>query len=158
MCRWIVLALTLLVLGCTTCPKPETPMSSAGDAEAIYHEIQAFSDVWSKGDAKGAASFYTEDGVRVGAAGDVQHGRTELEAAYDQLLHGRFAGATVSQERGTIRVLTSDLALWQGGMQITPPGAPPIKGYVVQLMKKVNGRWLVLEAHPKLFPPPPKSA
>jgi hypothetical protein len=49
------------------------------------------------------------------------------------------------------------MAVWQGGMQIMPPGgASPIKGYVVQLMKRVNGRWLVLEAHPKLFPPPPK--
>jgi hypothetical protein len=39
-------------------------------------------------------------------------------------------------------------------MTIQPPGdAAPLKGYVVQLMKKVDGRWLVLEAHPKLFPP-----
>jgi hypothetical protein len=54
------------------------------------------------------------------------------------------------QERGTIRMLTPDLALWQGGMTIQPPGgAPALKGYVVQLMKKVSGRWLVLEAHPK---------
>jgi len=40
-------------------------------------------------------------------------------------------------------------------MQIAPGGAaPPLRGYVVQVMKKVGGRWLVLEAHPKLFPPP----
>jgi uncharacterized protein (TIGR02246 family) len=127
------------------------------DAEAIHREIEAFSQAWSRGDAKAAAAFFTEDGVRVGAAGDVQHGRAELETAYEQLLHGRFAGATVTQERGTVRMLGSDLALWQGAMQITPPGgASPIKGYVVQIMKKVGDRWLVLEAHPKLFPPPPK--
>lgn len=129
-------------------------MPNTEDVEAIYREIQAFSEVWSKGDAKGAASFYTEDGVRVGAAGDVEHGRAEIEAAYDRLLHGPFAGATVTQERGTIRMLTPDLALWQGAMQIAPAGGgPALKGYVVQLMKKVSGRWLVLEGHPKLFPP-----
>ena len=51
--------------------------------------------------------------------------------------------------------VTPDLAIWQGGMQIVPgPGAPPIKGHVVQVMKKVDERWLVLEAHPKFFPPP----
>jgi uncharacterized protein (TIGR02246 family) len=89
--------------------------------------------------------------------GDVEHGRAELEAAYDRLLHGPFTGATVTQEAGTVRMLTPDLALWQGGMVIQPAGsAPPLKGYVVQLMKKLNGRWLVLEAHPKLFPPPPR--
>jgi uncharacterized protein (TIGR02246 family) len=130
-------------------------MPSTEDAEAIYREIDAFSEVWSKGDAKGAASFYTEDGVRVGAAGDVEHGRAQIEVAYERLLQGPFAGAKVTQERGTIRTLTPDLALWQGGIQITPAGGgPPVNGYVVQLMKKVGGRWLVLEAHPKLFPPP----
>ena len=120
-------------------------------------EVEAFSKAWSRGDAKAAASFYTVDGLRVGAAGDVQHGRLEIEAAYDRLLHGPFAGATVTQERGSVRALAADLALWQGAMEIAPAGgAPHVKGYVVQLMKKENGRWLVLEAHPKLFPPPPR--
>src|SRR5262249_44865394 len=116
------LALAFVVVGCTTCPKPRSPMSSADDVEAIYREIRAFSDAWSKGGGRGAASFYTEDGVRVGAAGDVEHGLAEIEAAYDRLLHGPFSGATVTQERGTVRMLTSDLAFWQGGMQITPAG------------------------------------
>ena len=130
-------------------------MPTHDEQQAILDEIQAFSEAWSRGDAKGAASFFAEDGVRVGAAGDIEHGRAELEAAYDRLLHGPFAGASVTQERGTIRMLAPDLALWQGGMTIQPSGgAPPLKGYVVQLMKKVDGRWLVLEAHPKLFPPP----
>jgi hypothetical protein len=41
-------------------------------------------------------------------------------------------------------------------MEIVPPQGPPIKGHVVQLMKKVAGKWMILEAHPKLFPPPPQ--
>ena len=131
-------------------------MVTADAQEAIVKEVQAFSDAWSKGDSKAAALFFTEDGMRVGAMGDVQHGRAELEVAYDKLLHGPFAGATVTQERGTVRILTVDLAVWEGGMTIQPAGgAPPLKGYVVQLMKKVDGRWLVLEAHPKLYPSPP---
>jgi uncharacterized protein (TIGR02246 family) len=126
------------------------------DGEAILREVQAFSEAWSRGDSAAAAAFYTEDGVRVGAMGDIQHGRGEVQAAYDKLLHGLFAGATVHQERGTVRSLGPDLALWQGGMQITPAGGgAPMRGYVVQVMKKVAGRWLVLEGHPKLFPPPP---
>src|SRR5262245_7208707 len=108
---------------------------SAEEEQAIIREIQDFSAAWSRGDAKAAASFFTEDGARVGAAGDIQHGRAELEAAYDQLLHGRFAGAKVTQERGSVRMLTAELALWQGAMEIAPGGtAPPLKGYVVQLM------------------------
>jgi uncharacterized protein (TIGR02246 family) len=127
----------------------------ADEEEAIRREVSAFTAAWSEGDAELAASFFTEDGIRVGAAGDVQRGRAELAAAYARLLHGPFSGATVSQEPGTVRRLTPDLALWQGGMVIRPPGgAVPIEGYVVQLMQRVNGRWLVLESHPKLYPPP----
>ena len=65
-------------------------------------------------------------------------------------------GATVKQERGTIRMLTPDFAVWQAGIEIVPAGnAPSMKGHVVQIMKKTGGRWLVLEAHPKFFPPRP---
>jgi len=135
------------------CGKERT-MTNVDDEEAIFKEVDAFSTAWSRGDAKAAASFFTEDGVRVGAAGDVQRGRAELEAGYERLLHGSFSGATVSQERGTIRMLTADLAVWQGGITIQPPaGGPSLKGYVVQLMKKVRGRWLVLEAHHQISPP-----
>jgi uncharacterized protein (TIGR02246 family)/steroid delta-isomerase-like uncharacterized protein len=154
-----VLALTALVAGCVTGPKAELLMPESSDVDAIHREIEAFSRAWNKGDAKAAASFYTEDGVRVGALGDVEHGRVEIEAGYERLLHGPFSGATVSQEHGTVRILSPDLAVWQGGMQITPAsGRAPLKGHVVQLMKKVGDRWLVLEAHPKLFPPPPSTA
>jgi uncharacterized protein (TIGR02246 family) len=149
-----ILAVTLLLPLAAWAQSGSSKMS---DEHAILAEIESFSKVWNAGDAKGAASFYTDDGVRVGAMGDVQHGRTEIAAAYDKLLHGPFAGARVTQERGSVRMLTRELAIWQGGMQIQPPGdRPPMKGHVVQLMKKAAGRWLILEAHPKLFPPPPK--
>jgi hypothetical protein len=62
-------------------------------------------------------------------------------------------GAVVKQERGSVRMLTPELAVWQGGMEIIPAeGGVPLKGYVMQVMKKVGNRWLILEAHPKLFP------
>ncbi|GLQ53684.1 SgcJ/EcaC family oxidoreductase [Devosia nitrariae] len=63
------------------------------EEDAIVAEIEAFSTAWNKADAKLAASFFAEEGVRVGAMGDRQQGRAEIEAAFDQLLHGPFAGA-----------------------------------------------------------------
>jgi len=123
---------------------------------AIIKETQSFAEAWNVGDARAAASFYTEDGVRVGAFGDVQHGLSEIEAAYDKLLHQTMPGAKVRQERGSVRMLSAEFAVWQGGLEIIPPsGAATLKGHVVQVMKKVKGRWLILEAHPKVFPPPP---
>jgi len=92
----------------------------------------------------------------VGAAGDTQQGRSEIEADYHKLLSGPFAGASVTQEAGAVRMLAPELAVWRGGMQIRLPNdGPVLKGHVVQIMKKVTGgRWLILEAHPKLFPSP----
>jgi len=125
------------------------------EQEAIIREVQAFSEAWSHGDAKAAASFYTDDGIRVGAAGDMQQGRSELEAAYNQLFHGPFEGAKVVQERGMVRLLTPEFATWRGGLRIEMPDGRVLEGHVVQIMKKTAGRWLVLEGHPKLYPPPP---
>jgi uncharacterized protein (TIGR02246 family) len=155
--RWIACAVAVVVAGCGS--KQELAASTE-DQEAISREIDGFAAAWSQGDAKGAAAFYTEDGLRVGPGGDVEHGRGEVEAAYDKQLHGSLAGAKLTLERGTVRMLRTDLALWQGGLEIARSAASsPLKGYLVQLMKRVNGRWLALEAHPKLFPapaPPPK--
>ncbi len=129
---------------------------SSTDEQAIFSEIRAFTDAWNRRDAKAAASFFNTDGVRVGAYGDMQHGRAEIEVAYERLLHQTMPGAVVRQERGSVRMLSPDLAVWQGGLEIVPPvGGPALKGYVVQVMRKVEGRWLILEGHPKIFPPPP---
>lgn len=125
------------------------------EEQAIYNETELFLRAWNQGDAKAAASFYTEDGVRVGAMGDIEHGREEIAKAYDNLMHKAMPDAKAKQEKGTIRMLTPELAIWQGGLEIQKPdGSPPMKGYVVQVMKKVNGKWMILEAHPKLFPQP----
>jgi len=128
---------------------------SANDEALILGETESFSTAWNQGDAKAAASFFTEDGTRVGAFGDIQQGRAEIETAYERLLHGTMAGASVKQERGSVRMLSADLAIWQAGIEIGLPGDSPtlLKGYVVQVMKKMAGRWYILESHPKFFPP-----
>jgi uncharacterized protein (TIGR02246 family) len=157
-----IIALVQTALVTAACAgKGSDNMSSTHEQLAIIAETEAFAGAWNRGDARAAAAFFTEDGARVGAFGDVQRGREEIEAAYERLLHTSMPGARVIQERGRVRMLTPELALWQGGIEILPPdGRPALQGHVVQVMKKVGGRWLILESHPKLFPapPPPSSA
>jgi uncharacterized protein (TIGR02246 family) len=125
------------------------------EVNAIIVETEAFADAMNAGDATLASSFYTEDGTRAGAFGDVQHGREAIKAAYERLLHQSMPGAHITQERGTVRMLTRELAVWQGGLEILVPGSEaPLRGHVVQVMKKIDGRWLILEGHPKIFPLP----
>jgi uncharacterized protein (TIGR02246 family) len=150
-------ALAVLVVCATPARAEEKKMSPDDSAILAVHE--EFGKVWSAGDTDRLATFFTEDGVRVGAAGDISRGRAEIKAAYDRLLQGPFKGAKVTIDRGSVRALSKDISLWQGAIEIDPGGGkPPIRGYVVEVMKKVSGKWLILESHPKIFPPPPPGA
>lgn len=57
-------------------------------------------------------------------------------------------------ERGTVHMLSADLAIWQGGMKIQPEGNnPALPGAVIQIMKKAGIRWLIFLSVAKFFPP-----
>jgi uncharacterized protein (TIGR02246 family) len=134
---------------------------SGADEAAILQLHRDFGVAWSKGDSSALLAFFAPDAVRVGAAGDIQRGPAEIRAAYERLLGGPFAGASVAIDPGSVRFLGADLALWQASMEIQPasPDRPSLRGYVVEVMKRIDGRWLILETHPKLFPlPPPASS
>jgi uncharacterized protein (TIGR02246 family) len=157
--KWLIVFIISL-FGCMTImsclKKGESAMEN--DFKAIIAETQAFADAWNNADAVAAASFYTEDGLRVGAFGDVQKGRDDIEAAYVRLLNETMPGATVKQDTGTVRMLTPDFAIWQGSIEIVPAGGlAPLKGYVVQVMKKSGNRWLIVESHPKFYPAQPNT-
>jgi uncharacterized protein (TIGR02246 family) len=124
------------------------------EEERIIDEVAAFAEVWNRGDAVAAASFFTEDAVRVGAFGDRQQGRAELAEGFRKLFSGPMAGARVSQGRGEVRMLSPTFAVWDGSLEIGAPGGRTFKGHVVQVMQKIGDRWLVREGHPKFFPPP----
>ncbi|MHB9033343.1 MAG: SgcJ/EcaC family oxidoreductase [Anaerolineae bacterium] len=121
------------------------------DERAIRAELDGFGAAWNKGDARALAGYHTDDGVRVGVGGDIQHGKAEIETAYAKMLSGPLRGARVVMDRGEIRLLTPDLAAWQGGIVITTADGHPLKGYAFQVMKRVGDRWLQLESHPKLL-------
>jgi len=127
-------------------------MDDAAEVLRMEHE---FITAWNRGDAHAAAAVYAEDGVRVGAFGDVSQGRKEIEAAYAKLLHGMMKGATADWQP-SVRVLSADVVLAEGPLVIHPAGGgSAIRGYAVDIWKKSGGRWQLLEGHPKLFPPPP---
>jgi uncharacterized protein (TIGR02246 family) len=135
----------------SSCKKAD--VVNEADKEDILKETEKFIEAWNSGDAKLCASFYDEDGIRVGAEGDIHQGRPQIEAAYEYVLHKISPGARATASKGTVRLLTPEYALWQTSYTIEKPGdSLRLAGHVVEVLKKVNGRWLILEAHPKLFP------
>ncbi len=123
------------------------------DERAILDLHDEFGEAWGRGDVDALAAMFTDDGVRVGAIGGVLRGREEIRAGLRRMFLGPFAGMHVEVGQGSVRMLGRDLALWQAPITVFRPGAPGIPGYVLDVMKKVGSRWLILETHPKLFPP-----
>lgn len=126
------------------------------DRQAILWAMEAFAEAWSSGDAWLAASFCAEDCVRFGPAGDVQHGRPAVEGVYDQLFHDKMRGAKVRFGLATVTELGRDMAEWQADLVIlNATGAPGWQGQLVQVMVKVDGRWLVAVSRPEYAPVKP---
>lgn len=123
----------------------------SGVEEELREERDAFTRAWNEGDVKTISSMFAEDAVRVGFYGEKSKGRKEIGAAFKNL-KDNLPGSTLEFDKGELRMLADDLAVWQGEFRITRPGeASPIKGYVIQVSKKINGGWQILEAHPKLI-------
>ncbi len=123
--------------------------------EEIERTAQEYATAWSAGGSQAAAAFFTEDAVRVDVVGDVQHGRSEIAAALEALVHRTLSAPKISFGVGTVRMLTPEQAIWRGSMDITTTDGSALKGNAVLMMKMDSGRWLILEAHPKLYPLPP---
>ena len=150
----------LCFVSCSQKPDPQKQETHAPDMAAeeksIMDKSAAFQDAWNKADAKTLSTFYTDDALRIGAYGNVQNGKAEIEEAYNQIFQTTFPGSSIRQEEGTIRMLGSDYALKRGGFELTPAeNQPVIKGHTVEIYKKVNGDWLIMESHPRFYPPPP---
>lgn len=123
------------------------------EEELIAQLEDSFHASWDKGDAKEIVSLFTDDAVRVGPDGVIYRGKPELEEAYDKMLK-MLSGSTITYETGSIRILCDEFATWQGGLEITTDdGKPPIKAYSFDLLKKVDGRWLIFEVHPTMVRP-----
>lgn len=127
------------------------------DEIAIRALSATFEKAWSNGATAPLGELFTDDAIRVGAMGDVAHGRAEIVAAYGKLLGGAFKGAKVTMGPQTVRFLTPEVALQSGPFEIVPgDGKPPMKGFALDVLVKRGGAWKILETHPKLLPPPPR--
>lgn len=132
----------------------EKPMPVSTDEQSILELHEQFAAAWSRGDADALSRFSPDDALRVGASGDVAHGPSEMRAAYAKLFSGPFQGASVKIASGTVRFLSADIALWEAPIEIALPSRS-IAGFVVDVMAKRGGSWVILETHPKLYPVKP---
>lgn len=145
-----VILTALVVAGATLGKEKAMPEQE----EAILELHKQFVTAWSGGDVERLLALFHEDAVRVGTRGDVQRGKAEMRRALSELFSGSYKGATVTMGKTEVRMLSPDLALWQGPMEIRMANEKaPVRGYALDVVEKRAGTWRILETHPKLFPP-----
>ena len=151
---FFIASIALIIFSFASAARAETkPMNK--DEAAILDVHDRFARAWSEGSIDALLALFAPDATRVGAAGDVQRTPAELRAAFDRLLTGAFKGARVTLDRGSVRIVAADYAIWQAPMSIDPGGGKaPVRGYAVDVMKKAPSSSNVTRQ--KLFPPPPR--
>lgn len=131
-------------------------METKAEEQAVIDSVKAFSDLWNSGDAHAVAGCFTEDGTRVDAYGNVQHGQAEIEAAYAKLLEG-WRGASIKMANLEVRLLGSEYAVVHGAIEIKLSDGSLIRGHSLDVMQKVDGQWRLLQTHPKILATPLES-
>lgn len=123
--------------------------------QLVINEAKDLQETWNKHDAKQIPSFFTDDAVFTGAFGHVCHGKSEIEAGFNQLFK-EMPGATlkVDIKDASVRMISSDIVIFESKLEYLLAGAtPPIQGYVVSISKKVDDDWKIIHLNAKVFPP-----
>jgi uncharacterized protein (TIGR02246 family) len=118
--------------------------------EELQKDKDAFVKAWNEHDIKSLVNAFAEDAVRIGFYGEKSRGKKEIEEAYNKI-NENLPDSKLHFNKGEVRRLGDNYAVWQGGFEIEKTdGSKPLKGYVVQISKKVKDRWLIVEAHARL--------
>lgn len=119
------------------------PPESPADLAAIRATSEAFVEAFNKGDAKAAASLWTEDGDYIDDSGRAFAGRETIEKAYAEYFAAN-PGARIRIAIDSLRLLSGSKAIEDGRTMVDPPpaGSPAIGKYTV-IHVKVDGRWLM---------------
>ena len=135
--------------------------AAAKDEDAIKARIAAFIELFNKGDAKAMAAFWTEDATLVNPVGVTGTGRAEVEKIIATDSGTILKGAKMTMTVKHVRMIGKDAAwvdLEQGVDGATGPDGkpmPPMTFHVPSLLVKKGKDWMIAEARPYAFLPPP---
>lgn len=116
---------------------------------AIRDVQTAQANAWNRHDAAAYAALFTDDGEVINVVGWWWQGRAEIERKLTAAFAFVFRESTLSITDVTVRLLAPDIAVahvrWTMSGARTPPGVPePREGIQIQVLRKVEQRWLIV--------------
>ena len=121
---------------------PAIAAAPSDDEQAIRAAGKAYQEALQRGDGKAIAELWTADGDIVDEQGTVTKGRDTAT-----LIVPAAPGAAEPQidiRETSLRLLTPDVAIEDGNVRVTPPGAAaPLTGHYTATWVKQDGRWRI---------------
>lgn len=138
-----------------------TAWAASKDEDAIKARVAEFIALFNKGDAKAMSAFWLEDGSLVNPAGVVGKGPAGIEKVIAADLATILKGAKMEMTVVAFRAAGKDAAWIELEHSVTgatmPDGKamPPMTFHVPCLMVKKGKTWMIAEARPYAYLPPP---
>jgi uncharacterized protein (TIGR02246 family) len=121
--------------------KPVVERAPTPDEEAILKNAEGFIAAFHKGDAKGLAAFWVDNGDYTDITGRLLKGRGAIEEAFVGLF-AENKGLKLRIDSHSLRFLTPDVAVEEGVTSvIAPDGGPPSRAHYAITHVKKDGQW-----------------
>jgi uncharacterized protein (TIGR02246 family) len=144
-------------------PAP-TRAASSKDEDAVKARVADFIAAFNKGDSKALRAFWTDDATLVNPAGIRGTGLDEIEKIFTSDINTFLKGSTMEMKVVQFRPVGKDAAWIEIEHSVVgshgPDGKamPPITFHVPCLMLKKGKTWMIAEARPYAYLPPPPGA
>lgn len=113
-------------------------------------------DTWKTNDGAAFASLFTQDGSLINPFGERADGRAALTAMYTEYFGGMLHGTTTSITLTTLRAIGDDHAFADADQTIyAADGEVVLALHVVNLLRRQDAEWRLVDSRPYAFPPPP---
>lgn len=146
-----LLPFKLLALAGLAIVASASPCAAAADAPEIQAVESAQEAAWNAHDAHAYMDLFTADAVLINVLGWQWNGREEAEQKLGRAFEFVFAESKLHIDAVKVRTLSPDLALayvsWTMVGAKSPDGSGagiPQHGIQTQLLRKADGRWLIL--------------
>lgn len=159
---WLAACVAVLLAVDARLAPAQTPVEKAGTAkpvgvEAVRAASRAYQEALARGDGKAVAALWTEDGDIIDDMGAVFRGRESVAGLVPA--EGAQLPPSLGIEEVTIRLLTDSVALEDGTVVVTPPGAttPHHGRFTATWVKQADG-WKVASLREWRTDPPETAA